>query len=732
MATATQPRTRSRSERVRAAAALVGFASTFLVSTVAGSTTCDPAAPLGDRAAVQARAGACYAAHRIDAAIAIERAWLASTANDSAMRIELARLLTESGDLAGAEREYGRLLASGSVDPSVRKAHADILAWSGKLDAAIAEYRALLSEEPGNSGAALGLGLALKWQGHPGDAEDALRSAVASDPGNTEAARQLTSLLDSPGYRAWRTDADRLADPDDAARWVAAVDAYTAAAAFSEAESRLSDALSRWPNDPRLANRRAALRREQDERAAARLAVVRTTVTAEPENAGARLEMATLLADRRDFGAATDAYEEYLRRRPDDAAAARQLARVYSWNGDYAHALAAYDHLIAAAPGDTDLALERARVLAWDGQLTESADALAALRSRDPAAVERGLGDAYRWGGQRNAAAAHYRNAIALGDGNEHAVAAEEFFRAESDVVAAAPHFDLTHDSDDFTGLHASVETRQRLGVGTELAGGFTHADYSQTGDHLAADRLRLTLLHDFDERWRGTLSYSAALFGDHGTDSEDARSTHNWSAAVDRVLGPESTISLGYDRYDLIDEVLTVRSAQDRVLYGDRARITARTVLPHRFELSGSASWAAYSDGNALTALRASIGRRIMRPGLTLRYEAGYLSTARRSNLYWDPAQYWTQGAVLAFTRPIAAHLRATLEARLGYGSDDGKGALERGFGGKLEVFEIAGLTAELGYRYGETGRTSLNGGSTGYHAHTGTLSVSYRFGTS
>jgi tetratricopeptide (TPR) repeat protein len=724
-------RTRWRSAPIAIALGTTALIAACVVSTVEASTTCDPSAPLGDRAATQGRASACYAAHRVDAAVAIERKWLEANPGDAAMRVELARLLTETRDLAGAEREYDRVLQTGSVDASVRKAHADVLAWSGKLDAAVAEYRAVLASDPADSGAALGLGLALKWQGHPGEAEDALRDAVADDPGNAEAARQLTALLDSPGYRAWRTDADRLADPDDAARWVAAVDAYTAAEAYSEAESRLTAALARWPKDPRLASRRAALQREQDERAAARLVVVRTTLAADPEDTAARLEMAGLLADRREFSAATEAYTEYLRRRPEDLAARRQLARVLSWNGDYARALEEYDRLLALAPNDTDLVLERARVLAWDGQLTESADAFATVRSRDPAAAERGLGDAYRWGGQRNAAAVHYRAAMMLGDGNEHALAGESYFASESGGEAAAPRFDAVHDSDDFTGLHVGLETRQRLGVGTELAGGFSHAEYSQTGDHLAADRLRLTLAHDFDEHWRGAVSYSPALFGDQGGDSSDPTTTHNWSATIDRVVGPESTISLGYDRYDLIDEVLTVRSAQHHVLYGDRVHLTARHVLPHRIELTGSASWSDYSDGNALTALKASIGRRILRPGLSLRYEIGYLSTAQRSDLYWDPARYWTQGAVLAFTRPIAPHLRIALEARVGYGDDDGTHSLERAFGGKLEIVEIAGLTAELGYHYGETGRASLDGGPSGYHAHTGSLSVSYRFGT-
>jgi hypothetical protein len=71
-------------------------------------------------------------------------------------------------------------------------------------------------------------------------------------------------------------------------------------------------------------------------------------------------------------------------------------------------------------------------------------------------------------------------------------------------------------------------------------------------------------------------------------------------------------------------------------------------------------------------------------------------------------------------------------VEARVGYGQEEGQGSLERSFGASLSILEMAGVTAEVGYRYGETGRVGnvSGGGGNGYSAHSGTIGLRYRFG--
>jgi hypothetical protein len=134
------------------------------------------------------------------------------------------------------------------------------------------------------------------------------------------------------------------------------------------------------------------------------------------------------------------------------------------------------------------------------------------------------------------------------------------------------------------------------------------------------------------------------------------------------------------------------------------------------------------------LVALQASLARRILRkPGVTLKLDAGYLDYADRSDLYWDPVRYLTEGLTAILRQEIAPKVSLQIEARVGYGQEESQGSLERSFGASLALVEVAGLTAELGYRYGETGRVGSVGGGNGngYVAHSGTIAVRYGFGS-
>ncbi|MCC6764712.1 MAG: tetratricopeptide repeat protein [Deltaproteobacteria bacterium] len=695
------------------------------------SAPCDPRPPLRDRQTTLARASACYLARRLPDAVALYRAWLAVHSDDRAVRVELAHLLTETNDLAGAEAEYGRLLAGGGTDTDRRalhKARADVRAWRGELAPAIAEYEALVAADAGDAGALLGLGLALQWSGRLGDAETALRAALAADPQRAEAERALAALLASPSHRALAADAERRAHPDDAGRWALAVDAAAAAEQFTLADTLLASARRRWPRDRRFRSREATLRAERRTRSAERVAAARARLAASPDDADARTGLAAALAERGDFAEAVALYDEQLRRRPDDATTRRQLARTLSWEGRYGRALAVYDALVAAAPADLDLRLERASVLAWDGQLDESAREIAAARGTAPARAERMLGDVYRWGGARAAAARHYRAATRLGGDDADARAAEQALAAESGVAEGLPTFTAVQDSDGFRQRRVTVEARQRHDLATEVAVAIVHTDYEQHGASLRADRGRFSLLRDLDDRWRLTAVWAPTVY-------DEERTSHGATVELTRVLGPESQVAVAYDHYDLIDEVLTVASADRRILNGDRLRVQGRHVLPGRLELAGTGSVAGYSDGNRLVALQASLARRVLRkPGVTVKLDAGYLDYADRSDLYWDPARYLTQGLSAIVRQEIAPKVALQVDARVGYGQEEGQGSLERSFGAGLALAEVGGLTAEFGYRYGETGRVGSVGGGNGggYVAHSGTIAVRYRFGAS
>lgn len=721
-----------RHATIRIAGAACTVLAVLAVATpILAGETCE-VGPVRDRSTALARASACYLAKRLPDAITIYRGWLGANPNDRAVRVELARLLSETNDLAGAEAEYDRLLADGGTATdrgALRRARADVRAWRGELVPAITEYRALVAADPGDAGALLGLGLALQWNGQLVEAEAALRAAVAADPQNLEATKALNALTASPAYRALQADADRRAHPDDASRWIDAADALAADAQFSVAETLLATARQRWPRDARFQSRLAALQAERKTRNADQVATLRATLAANPDDDAARSALAAALAEEGDLDGAAELYLAHLERHPEDTATRRQLARTLSWSGRMRPALTLYAELVAAAPNDTELRLEHASVLAWDGQLTESARALQPLRAVAPSRVERLLGDLHRWGGARAAAARHYRAAALLGDGDEHARASEQYLADEAHVAEAVPTFSAMQDSDRFNQRRVMVEARQRHGLATEVGIAVIHNDYEQRGRRVESDRNRFTLLHDVDDRWRLAGIWAPAVY-------DDDRTRHNATVEVTRTFGPERQLSVAYDHYDLIDEVLTVASADGRILSANRGRVQGRWVLPGRVELAGAASVSGYSDGNRLVALQASLARRILRrPGVTLRVDTGYIDYAERSDRYWDPAQYVTSGLGAVLRQPLVRGVSLQLDARVGYGQEEGLGSLERSFGASLALAEVLGLTAEVGYRYGETGRVGsvgATGGGNGYVAHNGTLAVRYRFGAS
>jgi hypothetical protein len=295
-------------------------------------------------------------------------------------------------------------------------------------------------------------------------------------------------------------------------------------------------------------------------------------------------------------------------------------------------------------------------------------------------------------------------------------------------VSEAIPTFTAMQDSDDFQQRRVTVEARQRYGLATEVGIAIVHSDFEQHGDELRVDRGRFSLLRDLDDRWRVAGIWAPAVY-------DEDRTRHNATLEIARVFGPESQLSIAYDHYDLIDEVLTLASAESRILNANRVRLQGRHVLPGRLQLAGTGSVADYSDGNRLVALQLSLARRVLRrPGVTIKWDGGYLDYAERSDLYWDPARYVTTGVAGIARQALFAGVYLQLEARVGYGQEEDQGSLERSFGATLALAEVQGITAELGYRYGEAGRVGsvgAAGGGDGYVAHYGTFGLRYRFGS-
>ena len=720
----------------RAAIALALAATLLAGNPAAAAPACAPDAVPDSPGAALDTVAACRADDRLHDGVPPLRAWLARRPDDQARRLALAQLLVELGDLGGAAAEYDRVLAAPGGDRlAVRKARADVLAWSGRVDEAIAEYRRILVADPGSAPAWLGLGLALGWQGDPGASEEALRSALRADPGNAEAAAALDALLASPAWHAWRAERARAAAPDEPSRWADAIEALAAAERWWDVEPLAAEATRRWPGDPALARLAASVEHHRRARLESALADARSALARDPDDRAARLAAASALAGLGDADAARTEYAAAHARWPDDEGIARELARQASYAGDNGRALALYDGLVAAHPDDAALGLERARVLAWDGQLEESAREFERLAPAAPAAAARGLADSYRWGGHLGMATQHYRDAARLDPSGDDGLAADAFFTDEADRIVTSLGWSWLRDSDDFRRWRLGVEGSARLGVSTELALGVAHFDYSQHGDTLGAERPRLSLLADLVPRLRLALTYGPNVYPDTITQAGGATLTG--------VLGPETTLTLAYDHYDIVDEVLTLASVlpdprdPERVepIEANRVRVAAQTVLPWRLELAANAAWAWYDDGNRLTQLGASLGRRVLRqPWLRLAWEISYLSYAKRStdafgrSRYWDPPDYLSNGLAIRAQQPLAPWARVSADGRVGWGMERGDGSLERAAGAGFELGPVRGLTLECAGRWGQTARTS--GGGHGYGIWSAWATLRWRWG--
>ncbi|MFN8542948.1 MAG: hypothetical protein U0807_01855 [Candidatus Binatia bacterium] len=446
-----------------------------------------------------------------------------------------------------------------------------------------------------------------------------------------------------------------------------------------------------------------------------------------PPTMGSRAaSLAAALAGLERYDEAIVEHDRCLARHPDDTAVRRELARTLSWagGGHLARALVEDERLAAVAPDDAVLGVERARVLAWDGQLTESAAAFAALRVAAPAQAARGTGDVWAWGGQPGVAAAWYRRALDAGAASEDAEVARRYLAADAWQREIAPTATLIEDSDRLLARRYAVDGRLRLDGTTDLGAGFVHGDYHQRGEDVRVERARFSVARDLAPGWQVDAAYGPNVY-------DDGRATQSGAGRVTRRIGPESLLAVGYDHYDLLDEVLTVASARGGVLQGDRVRVAGRHVLPGRLEVTGTAAWVHVSDGNRSVAAGVTLGRRVLRvPDLRVVADAAWLSYEARSDRYWDPARYVSSGLGLEVRHSVWRVATLSGTARAGYGREDGAGALELAWGVHLETAEYRGLSVLIAYGSGTTNRGGGDPG--GYSSQTATAGFRWRWSPS
>ena len=250
------------------------------------------------------------------------------------------------------------------------------------------------------------------------------------------------------------------------------------------------------------------------------------------------------------------------------------------------------------------------------------------------------------------------------------------------------------------------------------------HLDYRQHGHGIAAERGTFTLEHEWTT-WRAVLQAGASGYST-GLVRPTAAARVEWFPWVETLFGA------GYEHYDLLDEVTTLRSVRPqpgddgpRILQGDRAKLWLRWPLPWEVRLAAEASLASVTDGNRSDGAGLSLARRLWRrPRLDLALDVHTYGVAERNARYWSPRRYWTTGATVSVEQPLWWGLTVRAEGRGGYAEEDGAATPEVSYGVSLTSDPTCPWTVALSYRAGQSAREG------GYGVNAVTASVTYRAG--
>ncbi|HJQ98070.1 MAG TPA: tetratricopeptide repeat protein [Candidatus Polarisedimenticolaceae bacterium] len=115
---------------------------------------------------------------------------------ETALHFEKAGALVESGDLEGAAREYGALVALAPDAPAARFNYGGVLRRLGRSDAAIEQLAAARDLVPNDQDVWVELGLSYAASGRRNEAIDALERAIALNPETPEARMHLPGVIE--------------------------------------------------------------------------------------------------------------------------------------------------------------------------------------------------------------------------------------------------------------------------------------------------------------------------------------------------------------------------------------------------------------------------------------------------------------------------------------------------------------------------------------------------------
>ena len=340
-------------------------------------------------------------------------------------RIQLARMLLETGDEAGARQEVSQVLAQNAAHPGALKLQA---AWNireDKVDDAVLALRAALDQAPRDAEALSLMADAYDRAGEPDLARDYLSQAAdASNNAPAETLRLATRLMAEERWRpaedailpALRQSPDNLdllgalgriylampdlpraegvvtrlreigtdeanaaADRLDLNR-LASEEGEEAALAYLEQQANAADA----DIGAKLSLIRAQLASGQT---AAALAMARDMAAADPESRPARMALALAQAANGDLPGARGTLQALIGEQPGDLPPHLALIRLAAQEGDLDQALALTEQGLAAIPDNPDLLWSKAGLIERKGDIDGAIAIYDRLYARDSSSV---------------------------------------------------------------------------------------------------------------------------------------------------------------------------------------------------------------------------------------------------------------------------------------------------------------------------------------------------------
>lgn len=371
------------------------------------------------------------------------------------VRIQLARMLIETGDEAGARQQAEEVLAQNPSHPGGLKLKA---AWDireDRVDDAVLSLREVLDQTPEDAEAMSLMADAYDRAGEPDLARDYLSQAAAASRNAVPETLRLANRL--MNEERWRPAEDAILPalrqaPDNLDLLIALGQIYLAMPDLPRAEGVIARLREIGSDQAKTAAERLDLNRlaneegaeaalgylEQQANAAdadigAKLSLIRAQlasgqapaalrmaqdmVTADPQSRPARMALALSHAANADLPAARQIFQALIAEQPGDLQPHLALIRLASQEGDLDGALALTDKGLAAIPDSPDLLWGKAGLVERKGDIDGAiaiyeqlyarnsssvivannlASLLATWKSGDPAAVARASGVARR------------------------------------------------------------------------------------------------------------------------------------------------------------------------------------------------------------------------------------------------------------------------------------------------------------------------------------------------